>query len=76
MAARDEVLQDWEAESKSILAKAKVDADKYRRQTCNAQIQVCLEDGCSTSTDSTCLTNINVAAGICPIIDECNTLIP
>ena len=76
MAVRDEVLQDWEAESKSILAKAKVDADKYRRQTCNAQIQVCLEDGCSTSTDSTCLTNINVAAGICPIIDECNTLIP
>ena len=76
MAARDEVLQDWEAESKSILAKAKVDADKYRRQTCNAQIQVCLEDGCSTSTDSTCLTNINVAAGICPIIDECNALIP
>ena len=76
IAVRDAVLQDWEAESESILVDAAKYADKYRRQTCLAQIQVCLEDGCSTSTNSACLTDVNVAAGICPIIDECNEIIP
>lgn len=76
MAVRKDVLQDWEAESESILADAEKYADKYRRQTCLAQIQVCLEDGCSTSTNSACLTDVNVAAGVCPIIDECNEIIP
>ena len=76
MAVRKDVLKDWEAESESILADAAKYADKYRRQTCLAQIQVCLEDGCSTSTNSACLTDVNVAAGICPIIDECNEIIP
>jgi hypothetical protein len=76
MAVRTDVLKDWEAESESILADAAKYADKYRRQTCLAQIQVCLEDGCSTSTNSACLTDVNVAAGICPIIDECNDIIP
>ena len=76
MAVRKDVLKDWEAESESILADAAKYADKYRRQTCLAQIQVCLEDGCSTSTNSACLTDVNVAAGICPIIDECNDIIP
>ena len=76
MAVRADVLKDWEAESEAILADAAKYADKYRRQTCLAQIQVCLEDGCSTSTNSACLTDVNVAAGICPIIDECNEIIP
>ncbi len=76
MAVKDYVLQDWEAEAESILVDAAKYADKYRRQTCLAQIQVCLEDGCSTETNSACLTDVNVAAGICPIIDECNDIIP
>jgi hypothetical protein len=76
MAVRKDVLKDWEAESEAILVDAAKYADKYRRQTCLAQIQVCLEDGCSTSTNSACLTDVNVAAGICPIIDECNDIIP
>lgn len=76
MAVKDYVLQDWDAESKTVLADAAKYADKNRRSTCFAKIQMCLEDGCSTSTDSACLTNINVAAGVCPIIDECNEMIP
>ncbi|MDW2958188.1 MAG: hypothetical protein R8M37_00025 [Alphaproteobacteria bacterium] len=76
MAVRKDVLQDWQAESEAILVDATKYADKYRRQTCLAQIQVCLEDGCSTSTNSACLTDVNVAAGVCPIIDECNEMIP
>lgn len=76
MAVKDYVLQDWEAESEAILVDAAKYADKYRRQTCLAQIQVCLEDGCSTSINSACLTDVNVAAGVCPIIDECDSMIP
>lgn len=76
MAVREYVLSDWKDESESILADAAKYADKYRRQTCLAQIQVCLEDGCSTGTNSACLTDVNVAAGVCPIIDECNEMIP
>ena len=82
MAVKDEVLNDWQAESVSILAEAAKYADKYRRQTCRAQTMLCLENGCSVSVDSdsatasACLTNINVATGICPIIQECDELVP
>ncbi len=76
MAVRDYVLKDWQAESEAILVDAAKYADKYRRQTCLAQIQVCLEDGCSTSTNSACLSDVNVAAGVCPIIDECDSIVP
>ena len=76
MAVRDYVLKDWKAESEAILVDAAKYADKYRRQTCLAQIQVCLEDGCSTATNSACLSDVNVAAGVCPIINECDTIIP
>lgn len=76
LAVRDDVKKLWEEEATDILAEATKYADKYYRQTCLAQIQVCLEDGCSTTTDSTCLSDINVAAGICPIIDDCNDKIP
>ena len=76
MAVRDYVLQDWEAEAESILADAAKYADRYARQTCLSRIQLCLEDGCSTSTNSACLTDVNVAAGVCPVIDECEEMIP
>lgn len=76
MAVRKYVEQDWAAESKSVLAEATKYADKYQRQTCLAQVQLCLEEGCSTSTNAECLTNVNVAAGICPIITECDEKIP
>lgn len=76
MAVKKDVLKDWADESEYILVEAAKYADKYRRQTCLAQIQLCLEDGCSASTNSDCLTNVNVAAGVCPIIDECDVMIP
>ena len=76
MAVKNDVLKDWADEAEYILVEAAKYADKYRRQTCLAQIQLCLEDGCSTSTNSACLTDVNVAAGICPIIDECDEMIP
>ena len=76
MAVKKDVLKDWKDEAEDILVEAAKYADKYRRQTCLAQIQICLEDGCSTSTNSACLTDVNVAAGVCPIIDECNEMIP
>ncbi len=73
---RDYVLQDWEDESKLILVEAEKYADKNSRAMCLAKIQNCLEEGCSTSTNSACLTDVKVAAGICPIITECNEKIP
>ena len=76
MAVRDYVVKDWAAESKSVLAEAAKYADKYQRQTCLAKVQECLEEGCSTSTNAECLTDVNVAAGICPIITECDAKIP
>ncbi len=76
MAVKDYVLKDWADESEMILANAEKYADKYARQTCLARIQNCLEEGCSTSTNSACLTDVNVAAGVCPVIDECEEMIP
>ena len=76
MAVRSYVEQDWATESKSILADAEKYADKNYRATCLAKIQNCLEEGCSTSTNSECLNDVNVAAGVCPIITECDEKIP
>ena len=76
MAVRDYVVKDWAAESKGVLKEAEKYADKYRRQTCLAQVQNCLEEGCSTSTNAECLSDVNVAAGVCPIITECDAIIP
>ena len=76
MAVKSFVLEDWTAESKMILADAAKYTDENMRLTCNAKIRACLEEGCSVSTDSGCLTNVNVAAGVCPIIDECDSKIP
>ena len=76
MAVRNYVLEDWQAESQAILVDAAKYADKNQRLTCMARIQACLEDGCATETNSACLTDVNVAAGICPVIDECEAKIP
>ncbi|MBO4582497.1 MAG: hypothetical protein J5714_00370 [Alphaproteobacteria bacterium] len=76
MAVKTFVLDDWKDEAKMILADAAVYSDKNMRLTCNAKIRECLEEGCSINTDSGCLTNVNVAAGVCPIIDECDAKIP
>ena len=76
MAVRKDVLKDWAAETKSILTEAAKYADTYKRGNCLAKVQDCLEESCSTSTNAECLTNVNVAAGICPIITECNSIIP
>ena len=76
MAVREYVLQDWAEESESILAEAAKYADRNARATCLARIQLCLEDSCSTETNSACLTDVSVAAGICPVITECEEMIP
>lgn len=76
MAVRKDVLSDWEEESVSVLADAAKYADRNMRATCLAKIQNCLEESCSTSTETACLTDVNVAAGICPIITECNAKVP
>ena len=75
-AVSDYVRKDWAEESKSVLAEAAKYAEKNYRATCLARIQDCLEDSCSTSTNSECLTDVNVAAGICPVITECDAKIP
>lgn len=74
--SREYVLQDWEAESEAILIDAAKYADRYARQTCLARIQTCLEDGCATGTNPACLTDVRVAAGVCPVINECEAKIP
>ncbi len=76
LAVKSYVMADWAAESEMILADAAKYADRYARQTCMARIQACLEDGCATGTNPACLTDVNVAAGVCPVIGECEAMIP
>lgn len=76
MASREYVLKDWEAEAESILVEAAKYSERNSRLTCLARIQSCLEEGCSTSTNPMCLTDVKVAAGVCPVITECETMIP
>ena len=76
MAVRKDVEKDWAAESKNILEEAAKYADTDRRGTCLAKVQNCLEESCSLSTNAECLTDVNVAAGICPVITECEEMIP
>lgn len=85
-AVRDYVLDDWRSESVMVLQNAAQYVDQNKRLTCRAKIRLCLEDGCSVSgtlggdnnfsSSATCLTNVSVAAGICPIINECDALVP
>jgi hypothetical protein len=76
MAVKKDVMNDWEEETKQILADAVKYADKYKRQTCLSKIENCLEDSCATGSNDQCLNNVDVASGVCPIITECNELIP
>lgn len=76
MASRDQVLKDWKAESKKILEDASLYVEGHKRATCFAQAEYCLEDNCSVSTKTNCLNDINIAAGVCPIITECDELVP
>ena len=79
---RDNVLQDWEAESVKILADAAAYIEENRQQTCRAQAMLCLEKSCAVSvgskvaTDEMCLNDINIAMGVCPIIQECDEFVP
>ena len=76
MAVRSDVQKDWNEESQKILEQAAKYADTNKRGTCLAKVQNCLEENCSTSTNAACLTDVNVAAGICPVITECDEMIP
>ncbi len=76
MAVRDYVKKDWQDESKLVLENAAKFADQNRRGTCFARIQDCLENSCSTDTNSQCLDNVNIASGICPVIEECESMVP
>jgi hypothetical protein len=81
MAVKKETLALWDDESKMVLKEAAKYADTNKRATCRARTWACLEDSCGTgystgtATSSQCLNNVSVAAGICPVIDECNTLV-
>ena len=74
--SRDYVIKDWKEESISILEEAAKYTDRTQRATCLARIQDCLEESCATSTNADCLIDVNVAAGICPVITECDAKIP
>ena len=85
MAVKSSVLEDWTAESKQILKDAEKYVDTNMRLTCRTKVRACLEEGCSVSVtadnnavglSSGCLSNIEMAAGICPIINECEAKIP
>lgn len=76
MANKEHVMKDWAEEMKSVLADAEKYADKYKRQTCLARTEACLEDKCSTGTNDACLNNVEVASGICTEITECEEIIP
>lgn len=76
MAVKSDVLKDWTEETKVVLAQAAEYERTNKPLVCRSKIRACLEEGCSTATNSMCLTDINVAAGICPIIDDCDALVP
>ena len=76
MVVRADVLKDWAEESKLVLAQAVEFERTNKPLMCRSRIRACLENGCSTTTDDMCLTDINVAAGICPVINDCDALVP
>lgn len=75
MAVRDYVKKDWEEESKSVLAEATKYAESKVGEICKAKVTNCLEEACSTSTDSMCLSNVDLAAEMCPVIKDCDAKI-
>ena len=74
--SREYVLQDWAEEAKYILEEAEKYAELNVGAICDAQTTNCLEETCSISTDTTCLTDIQDAVGRCPIINQCDAKIP
>jgi len=73
---RDYVMRDWNEEVRHLLELATVHNDQNVRRTCRARTWDCLEESCGIQNNAQCLTNINVAAGICTMIAECDTIIP
>ncbi|MCL2538527.1 MAG: hypothetical protein FWF34_01070 [Alphaproteobacteria bacterium] len=76
LASRSYVTERWEERTVTILREAAAFAERDKRGSCLLRIDACLEDSCRIGTRADCLSNINVAAGICPIINECETLVP
>ena len=54
------------------MANAEKYAESKLGEICMAQTTNCLEETCSTSTNTMCLRDVNVAIGICPIIKQCD----
>lgn len=71
--AKNDVLEDWDKWTETILDDAGKYAEQYFIQNCRAKIRLCLEEACSAATDSMCATNTDMAKTLCPIITECDT---
>ena len=76
MAVRSLVVDDWAIESQTVLADAAKYADSKVGEICKAKTTNCLENACAISTDSMCLSNVDLAVEMCPIIKECDDKIP
>lgn len=76
LAVREYVKSDFQKEIDTILTEANKYADENKRLTCFAKIESCLETGCTPSTNSACLNDVSVAKNVCPIISECEKIIP
>ena len=74
-AVRTYVISDWRAERNHILEVAAIHSERNQLATCRARIWNCLEESCSVMNNVQCLDDINVARGICPVIDDCAFLI-
>jgi hypothetical protein len=79
-AERKNVEADWleeigSSEKRGTIMWQAAEYEKYNKPlSCRSKALSCLEEGCATSTNTMCLTDINVAAGICPIIDDCENI--
>lgn len=75
-AVRTDVQADWKKEIPDIIANAQAHQADFQRQNCFAKIDECLETNCGTATRADCLTSIQIASGICPVITECDKIAP
>ena len=76
VAVRADVEKDWIAEKEMLLADAAKFASRNARQMCLANMQACLEDNCSITTNTDCLGNVDVAMKICPVSEICVVQLP
>ncbi|MDR0449474.1 MAG: hypothetical protein LBG89_03395 [Rickettsiales bacterium] len=76
MAVRTYVEKDWKEEQVAVLAEANKFADKNRRGTCLARVDACLEESCAPTINDQCLTDVRIARGVCPVMDECDQMVP